>query len=170
MTPATIIREAQSDGVRLTLSSTGIIKATGDGAAVSRWLDVIREHKAEIIEALKVGAGHVDILERHPGAVAAELPKHGDFRDDRRTCGECANLVARRCQAAKRGELVAARDYEPIRDLPRRCEGYAPGAEDPDQRPGRERWLGLTAKTADTEMQCSQMISAKSEGRNGRNG
>ena len=57
MTPATIIREAQSDGVSLTLSPAGTIKATGDGAAVNRWLAVIREHKAEIIRVLKVGAG-----------------------------------------------------------------------------------------------------------------
>ena len=57
MTPATIIREAQAEGVRLALSPTGTIKATGDGTAVNRWLEVIREHKAEIIEALKVGAG-----------------------------------------------------------------------------------------------------------------
>lgn len=56
MTPAIIIREAQADGVRLALSPAGTIKATGDGAAVSRWLSVIRERKAEIIEALKVGA------------------------------------------------------------------------------------------------------------------
>ena len=33
---------------------------------------------------------------------------------------------------------------EPIRDLPRRCEGYAPGATDTDWRSGRERWPGLT--------------------------
>ena len=100
MTPATIIREAQADGVKLALSRSGTIKATGDGAAVNRWLTVIRERKAEIIEALKVGAGdtatasrwwlihypdrdplevaccpeatHADILERHPDAVAAE--------------------------------------------------------------------------------------------------
>jgi len=100
MTPATIIREAQAEGVRLALSPTGTIKATGDGAAVNRWLAVIREHKEEIIDVLKVGAGgtatasrwwlihypdrdpvevaccpeatHADILERHPDAVAAE--------------------------------------------------------------------------------------------------
>ncbi len=55
MTPATIIREAQAEGVRLTLSPTGTIKATGDGATVNRWLTVIREHKAEIVDVLKVG-------------------------------------------------------------------------------------------------------------------
>lgn len=100
MNPATIIREAQSDGVRLALSPTGTIKATGDGAALSRWLAVIREHKAGIIGALKVGAGdaatttsrwllhypdrdlvevaccpeatHAEILEWNPDAIAAE--------------------------------------------------------------------------------------------------
>jgi hypothetical protein len=75
---------------------------------------------------------------------AAELPKPAPFPDDRRTCNQCANLIARRCQAAKRSEIVASRNYEPIRDLPRRCEGYAPGATDTDRRPGRERWQGLT--------------------------
>lgn len=52
MTPATIMHEAQADGVTLALSPAGTIKVTGDGAAVNRWLDAIRQHKAEIIEAL----------------------------------------------------------------------------------------------------------------------
>lgn len=63
--------------------------------------------------------------------------------DDRRTCDQCANLIARRCTAAKRGEIVANRDYAPVRDIPRRCEGYAPRPDDPDRRPGRERWPHL---------------------------
>lgn len=64
MTPATIIREAQAEGVRLTLSPTGTIKATGDGAAVNRWLTVIRKHKAEIIDVLEVSAGETAITSR----------------------------------------------------------------------------------------------------------
>lgn len=79
------------------------------------------------------------------GRAAAQLPKPDPYPDDRRTCGQCANLIARRCVAARRGEIVASRDYEPIRDLPRRCEGYAPGADDPDRRHGHERWPGLRA-------------------------
>jgi hypothetical protein len=35
---------------------------TGDGAAVNRWLAVIRERKAEIIDVLKVGAGGGDAM------------------------------------------------------------------------------------------------------------
>jgi hypothetical protein len=134
MTPATIIREAQADGVRLALSPAGTIKVTGDGAAVNRWLATIRERKAEIIDVLKVGAG------------GTAMPKPDPFLDDRRSCLQCLNLVAARCQAARRGEIIwAGGNYEPIPDQPRRCEGYAPGADDPDRRPGRERWPGLAS-------------------------
>ncbi len=183
MTPVTIIREAQSDGVRLALSPTGTIKAIGDGPAVNRWLSVIRERKAEIIEALKVDAGDTASLtakeetairawlalieETDPATIAEvigqcqrdadardyfsrraamELPKPAPFTDDRRTCKQCANFIAPRCQAAKRGEMVAGWDDEPIQDLPRRCEAYAPGADDPDRRHGRERWPELIHK------------------------
>ncbi|MER2518437.1 MAG: hypothetical protein ABTR92_18930 [Candidatus Accumulibacter phosphatis] len=65
----------------------------------------------------------------------------GGVDDDGRTCTQCANLTARGlCLAARRGEIVASRSYEPVRDIPRRCEGYMPGADDADRRPGLERW------------------------------
>lgn len=68
--------------------------------------------------------------------------------DDRRTCNQCANLEGRRCLAAWQGEIVANRDYTPIRDIPRRCEGYIPDANDPDRRPGSERWPELIEEGA----------------------
>lgn len=74
----------------------------------------------------------------------SNTPERDPFPDDRRTCEQCANLGGRRCLAAWRGEVVANRDYEPVRDIPRRCEGYAPGADDPDRRIGQERWPYLT--------------------------
>ncbi len=55
MTPATIIRQAQADGVKLALSPSGSIKAVGNGEAVNRWLPVIREHKAELMAVLRAG-------------------------------------------------------------------------------------------------------------------
>jgi hypothetical protein len=76
MTPAAILKEAKADGVSLTISPAGTIKATGDGAAVNRWLPAIREHKAGIVAALKVGAAdtaatswgwRVTYSEDHPG-------------------------------------------------------------------------------------------------------
>ena len=70
--------------------------------------------------------------------------------DDRRRCDQCANLTERGlCLAARRGDIVASREYRPVPALPRRCEGYAPKATDTDQRLGRERWPGLTTKGGD---------------------
>lgn len=188
MTPENIIREAQAEGVILTLFATGTIKATGNGAAVSRWLPAIREHKPEIIAELQSAAndpsrdellflskaeekriltwlasiGETDavtigeVIDKcrydlearayFTGRAVVELPEPDSVPDDRRTCEQCANLISRRCTSAKRGEILASRKYEPIRDLPRRCEGYAPGAGDPERRPGRKRWPGLTQK------------------------
>lgn len=66
------------------------------------------------------------------------------FADDRRYCAECGNLSGGRCLAAWRGEIVASRQYRPIDNLPRRCEGYAPKSNDPGQRTGKQRWPRLT--------------------------
>lgn len=77
-----------------------------------------------------------------------EIEAVGD--DDRRTCTQCAHLTGRGlCLAARRGEIVAGLGYEPVHDLLRRCEGYAPRPDDPDRRPGRERWPGLIEKGRD---------------------
>jgi hypothetical protein len=115
---------------------------------IRAWLAVIEEtDPATIAEVMSQCQRDADARDYFTGRAAAELPKPDPFPDDRRTCDKCANLIARRCQAAKRGEIVASRNYEPIRDLPRRCEGYAPGATDTDRRPGRERWPGLREVT-----------------------
>ncbi|MDA1357872.1 MAG: hypothetical protein O3A94_16600 [Proteobacteria bacterium] len=115
--------------------------------AVREWLALIEEtDPATVAEVIGKCQRDADAREYFTGRAAAELPKSDPFPDDRRTCDQCANLIARRCQAAKRGEIVASRNYEPIRDLPRRCEGYAPGAGDTDRRHGRERWPGLIQK------------------------
>ena len=64
--------------------------------------------------------------------------------DDRRHCACCQNLArSGLCLAARRGEIEASESYHPVDNMPRRCEGYSPLADDPDQRPGRERWPGL---------------------------
>lgn len=99
--------------------------------AIRAWLALIEEtdptNIAEVIGQCKRDAdARVYFTQR----AAADLPKPDPLPDDRRTCDQCANLMARRCQAAKRGEIEANRPYEPIRDLPRRCEGYAPKAHD----------------------------------------
>lgn len=70
-----------------------------------------------------------DALRRvHPDRFTAREP------DDRRHCAACMNLAGTRCQA--RRLLV-------MDDLPRRCSDYLPTPDDPDQRPGRDRWPSL---------------------------
>ena len=68
--------------------------------------------------------------------------------DDRICCSDCSWLsMSCVCRAAapKHKPVVANRGYQPVRDLPRRCEGFAPFANNPDQRRGLERWPGLAA-------------------------
>lgn len=133
--------------------------------AVTSWGWLLHFADREPLEAYcNPDATHAEILERYPDALAAEpiperiTPAEAEAvawptlittDDERRTCGQCANLARRRCLAAWRGEIVANRDYEPVRDIPRRCEGYAPGADDPDTRQGRERWPELIQKESE---------------------
>ncbi len=119
--------------------------------AIRAWLALIEEtDPAAIAEVIGQCQRDAEARDYFTGRAAADnLQKNradAAFDDDRRTCDQCANLITRRCQAAKRGEIVASRNYEPIRDLPRRCESYAPGVDDPDRRHGRERWPELILK------------------------
>ena len=68
--------------------------------------------------------------------------------DDRIHCTDCSWLsMSGVCRAAgpRHKPVVANRGYQPVRDLPRRCEGFAPYGDNPDQRRGFERWPGLAA-------------------------
>jgi len=56
VTPGAIIREAAADGVTLTLSPAGTIKARGNGEAVNRWLSILREYKPALVAALMQAA------------------------------------------------------------------------------------------------------------------
>lgn len=64
--------------------------------------------------------------------------------DDRRKCSQCTQAGAvGPCNAARTGAITASRNYDPDRNLLRRCEGYRPNRSDPDQRSGLQRWPGL---------------------------
>lgn len=93
------------------------------------------------------------VIERQRNGWRGEGMDLGDLRP----CLWCLNLArSGRCLAAWRGELRAARDYSPTRpDLPQRCIGYRPAADDPDQRPGRERWPEMV------ESQARQLAEAR---------
>lgn len=65
--------------------------------------------------------------------------------DDRRTCRQCQHLQGRACSIAKSGGMVSAnRGYQPNAEILQRCAGYLPTDTYTDQRPGGERWPGLT--------------------------
>ncbi len=72
---------------------------------------------------------------------AERIQQSSYLNDERRLCTQCTNLTSQGlCLAARRGEIVASRDFHPVRNILRRCEGYQPRPDDPDKRPGRERW------------------------------
>lgn len=145
--------------------------AAEEQTTIRTWLAHIKETDPDIIAEV-LNRCRTNLAARiYALGQAEEMPRTPPDYDDRRHCAQCANLApSGLCLAALRGEIVASRTYHPVDDIPRRCEGYAPGPDDPDRRPGHERWPGLAAKTAETSAQSSQMISAKSGGENGRNG
>ncbi|MBK5966465.1 hypothetical protein CCR95_20900 [Thiocystis minor] len=99
------------------------------------WLDGLRD--PERLAGMRAMAHALGV------AVAVTLPP-----DDRRTCRQCRNLSRNgRCQAAEAGRLpLTGTRYEPDQNALQRCVGYAPGADDPDRRPGKERYPGLHAR------------------------
>ncbi len=112
--------------------------------AIRAWLALIEEtDPATIAEVTGQCQRDADARDYFTGRATTELPAPEAFFDDRRTCKQCANLVARKCLAAQRGEIAASRNYEPITYLLQRCVGYSPRPEEPDRRHGSERWRGL---------------------------
>ncbi len=136
-----------------------------------RWL-VHFSDRNPLEVAFSPEATHSEVLRLYPDALAAEpiatgrqpqsdpltegqeaimgawlAPTIADDPDERRFCTQCLNLRGAVCSVAKPGGgLVSAlAGYRPARpELPRRCAGYSPNADDPDQRPGHERWPGLS--------------------------
>ncbi|MDP2830383.1 MAG: hypothetical protein Q8O37_17490 [Sulfuricellaceae bacterium] len=106
---------------------------------------------AEQQEALDLALGDPDAALVSYRAMAIEQGIILD-RDDRRRCDQCANLSpGGKCAAWQ--AVGAMRGYSPVRDIPRRCEGYAPGPDDPDKRGGLERWPWIGMKGALTVTQ-----------------
>ena len=119
-------------------------------AAIRAWLALIEETDpviiADVLTKCQVDPDGRDYFIQR---AVAGLPKPDPFPDDRRTCDQCANLRQRACAIAKPEAgalLVANQGYRPDPARLMRCEGYAPKANDPDQRPGAELWPGLFRK------------------------
>jgi hypothetical protein len=76
LSAATIIQEASADGVTLTLTPSGAIRAVGAKAAVARWAAPIREHKLGIVEVLSAAANDPGDLDIFAPELAADPHVH----------------------------------------------------------------------------------------------
>ena len=52
MNAETVIRAAESDGLKLALTDNGTVKCTGPRQMTERWAPQLRQYKAEILAAL----------------------------------------------------------------------------------------------------------------------
>ena len=104
MNAATIIRAAESDGLKLTLSAGGTVQCIGPKQVTERWAPQLRQHKAEILAALTA-------------ANDTELPidEADDFWDRLRArIAECDALIHQLCDIRgddlqRRSDLLALR-------------------------------------------------------------
>lgn len=115
-----------------------------DESAIHNWFDFIQETDSYVISEM------IERCRSDPGTRDYFIPRVRDladtnpFPDDRRNCNQCMNLSSGgRCLAALRGEIQTGKFYHPLDNCPRRCVGYRPKSDDPDQRTGRERWPNL---------------------------
>jgi hypothetical protein len=137
-----------------------------DEAAIRAWLSSIGEDDettiGEVIDACRWDAGARDYYlgRANPGPFDREafeeragiaefdggLPREDAeaiawSEDERRRCAHCLNLRNGVCKVAEPGGRVSARQgYCPNREILHRCPEYRPCPDDPDRRPGRERW------------------------------
>lgn len=104
MNAATIIRAAQSEGLKLTRTVDGTVKCIGPKHVTARWAPQLRQHKAEILAALTA-------------ANDTELPidEADDFWDKLRArIDECDALIHELCDIRgddreRRADLLTVR-------------------------------------------------------------
>ena len=112
-------------------------------AAIRAWLALIEETDPAIIaEVVGQCQRDADARDYFTGRAVAELPV-----DDRRTCQQCSNFMAKRCIAQLRNGVNNKNPMFVIPDVPQRYPGYLPRLSDPDRRIGTARWPGLAGKT-----------------------
>jgi len=71
MTSALIIRDAVAAGVVFTLTTTGAIRVKGPSSVVSRWAQLIRQHKGELIDVLRAAGDDWPELQENPNTLEA---------------------------------------------------------------------------------------------------
>jgi hypothetical protein len=109
-------------------------------AAIRAWLALIDEtDPAMIAEVMGQCQRDGDAREYFLGRAAAEVPV-----DDRRTCQQCSNFMAKRCLEELKNGVNHLQPMFVVPDVLQRCPSYIPRLSDPDRRIGTVRWPGLT--------------------------
>lgn len=159
MTLSALIRKRDTGNLATAIPAISATQPKGEAATVARIATVAVANPKEEKTAppAKLGASgtaqpfdreaweeRAAICEHDGGLSADDAEAVAWLEDERRRCCHCLNLLVHGvCKVASpQGIVVANRGYRPV-DTLRRCEGYRPCPDDPDQRPGRERWPGL---------------------------
>ena len=100
MTPAEVIRRASLDGVSLSVSPGGNVKASGNKEALARWLPLIRESKAGVVDLLAELTALVRLCGEHYSFTEAE---HAEALQ----CALADPAAALTCFLALAGEIAA---------------------------------------------------------------
>ena len=79
LNPETILQRSTAEGVTLALTATGLIRATGDKLAVSRWTPLIRANKPGIVAILQA-VNDVEAIDRSVEVFCFTPP--GDHAND----------------------------------------------------------------------------------------
>lgn len=109
-------------------------------AAIRAWLALIDETDPTMIaEVMGQCQRDGDAREYFLGRAAAEVPV-----DDRRTCQQCSNFMAKRCLEELKNGVNHLQPMFVVPDVLQRCPSYIPRLSDPDRRIGTVRWPGLT--------------------------
>jgi hypothetical protein len=108
MNAETLIRAAQNDGLRLTLTDIGAVKCVGPKQAAERWAPQLRQHKAEILVVL-TAANDSELPDD-----LAQLEADDFWRTLRARIDECDRLIHLLCDLRadddeRRNDLLAVR-------------------------------------------------------------
>ena len=102
MSATTLIRNAESEGLRFAIDERGALKCTGPKSIAERWAPTLRQHKAEIVAELSA-------------ANDSQTPEADEFwRTLAERIAECDSLIHRLCDLRgdapeHRAELLAVR-------------------------------------------------------------
>ena len=114
MSAATLIHEAQKDGLRFALTPSRTIKLTGPKEAAEKWAPRLREHKAAIVESLAALSPDTADAQQIDGYVHAPAAAMQFWRGLISRVDECDRLIHELCDLrgdtdAHRADLLAVR-------------------------------------------------------------